>query len=156
MSELIVAGFNDGHTAYLVRGALARMQDEIQIEGHGVAVVHRLEAGTVAIREAIDLSSEGELNQAFWKTLMGLVFSSSGTDKARDVPERLAAIGIDATFLANISWRVRPGTLAVAVIAGEAARDRVIGILQGFRAEITRTRLIGDDRKQWMDRLSGD
>jgi uncharacterized membrane protein len=156
MSELIVAGFDDAHTAYLVRGALARMQDEIPIEGHGVAVVHRRESGTVAIREAIDLSSEGELSEAFWKTLMGLVFSPSGTDSARDVPERLAAIGIDATFLAGVSRRVRPDTLAVAVIAGEAARDRVIGILQGFRAEITRTRLIGDDRKQWMERLSGD
>ena len=48
------------------------------------------------------------------------------------------------------------GTLAVAVIAGEAARDRVIGILQGFRAGITRIRLIGDDRKEWMDRLSAN
>jgi uncharacterized membrane protein len=86
---------------------------------------------------------------------MGLVFSPSGADSARDVPERLAAIGIDATFLAGVSRRVRPDTLAVAVIADEAARDRVIGILQGFRAEITRTRLIGDDRKQWMERLSG-
>jgi hypothetical protein len=36
MSELIVAGCDDAHTAYLVRGALAQMQDEIPIEGHGV------------------------------------------------------------------------------------------------------------------------
>ena len=156
MSELIVAGFNDAHTASLVRGALARMRNEIPIEGPGVAVVHRREAGKVAIREAIDLSSEGELSEAFWKTLMGLVFSPSGTEQARDVPERLAAIGIDARFMASVSRRVRPGTLAVAVIAGESARDRIIGILQGFRAEITRTRLIGDDRTQWMDRLSGN
>ena len=156
MSELMVAGFHDAHTAYLVRGALARMKDEIPIEGHGVAVLHRREAGTVAIREAIDLSSEGELSEAFWKRLMSLIFTPSGTDTARDVPERLAAIGIDATFIAGVSSRVRPGTLAVAVIASEAPRDRVIGILQGFRAEITRTRLIGDDRKQWMDQLSGN
>jgi uncharacterized membrane protein len=156
MNELIVAGFGDAHTAYLVRGALARMQHEIPIEGHGVAVVHRQEAGAVAISEAIDLSSEGKLSEAFWKRLMGLVFSPSGTDQVRDAPERLAAIGIDATFMADVSRRVRPGTLAVAVVAGEAARDRVIGILQGFRAEITRTRLIGDDRKQWMDRLSAN
>ena len=65
-------------------------------------------------------------------------------------------IGIDDPFIAGVSRKVRPGTLAVALIAGEAARDRVIGILQGFRAEITRTRLIGDDRKQWMDRLSAN
>jgi uncharacterized membrane protein len=154
MSELIVAGFGDSHTAYLVRGALARMQDEIPIEGHGVAVVQRLREGAVSIRGAIDLSAEGALSEAFWKRLMGLVFSPSGTDSARDVPERLAAIGIDATFMAGVSRRVRPGTLAVAVIADEAARDRVIGILQGFRAGITRIRLIGDDRKEWMDRLS--
>ena len=156
MSEFIVAGFDDAHTAYLVRGALARMQDEIPIEAHGVAVVQRREAGTVAIREALDASSDGELSETFWKTLMGLVFSSPGTDQARDVSERLAAIGVDATFIADVSRRVREGTLAVAVIAGEAARDRIIGILQGFRAEITRTRLIGDDRTQWMDRLSGN
>jgi uncharacterized membrane protein len=156
MSELIVAGFDDAHTAYLVRGALARMQDEIPIEGHGVAVVHRREVNTVAIREAIDLSSEGELSGAFWKRLMGSIFSLPGTDLARGLPERLAAIGIDATFMAGVSRRVRPGTLAVAVIAGGVARDRVIGILQGFRADITRTRLVGNDRKHWMDRLLVD
>jgi len=158
MSELIVAGFDDVHTAYLVRAALARMQGDVELEGNGVAVVHRRDASTVAVREAIDLSSEGELNEAFWRSLMGLLFRpalSPSEDAAPDVPEQLAAIGIDASFMAGVARRVPPGTLAVFVIASETSRDRLIGILQGFGAAITRTRLIGDDRTIWMDRLSG-
>jgi uncharacterized membrane protein len=156
MSELIVAAFNDAHTAYLVCGALARLHDEIPLKEHSVVVVRRLDSAEVAIREAVDLSSEAQLSEAFWKTLMGLVFLPSGTDKVRDVPEKLAAIGIDDAFIAGVSRKVRPNTLAVALIAGEAAGDRVIGILQGFRGQITRTRLTGNDRKQLMDVLAGE
>ena len=41
VSDLIVAEFDDAHTAFLARAALARLQRELPLPGHDVAVVTR-------------------------------------------------------------------------------------------------------------------
>jgi len=157
MSELIVAGFEDAHTAFLARAALARLQKEIGLHGHDVAVVSREENGEVTVREAIDLNGKQVLHEAFWKTLAGRLFMAppDGIDSSEPPLTGLASIGIDDRFIAEAGKRVGPGSSALLVLVSETTRDRVLGLLRGFGGKTKRCRLIGDDREQWLDTLAG-
>jgi uncharacterized membrane protein len=157
MSELIVAGFEDAHTAFLARAALARLQKEIGLNGHDVAVVSREENGEVTVREAIDLNGRRALHEAFWKTLAGRLFAAppSRFDGDETPSGGLAAIGIDDRFIADVENTVVPGSSALLVLVSETTRDRVLGLLRGFGGKTKRCRLIGEDREQWLDRLAG-
>ena len=72
MSDLIVAGFGDAHTAFLARAALARLQGELSLPGHDLALMTREAGGEIALQEAIGLGGERETPPTFWKTLVSL------------------------------------------------------------------------------------
>ena len=155
MSELIVAGFEDGHSAFLARAALARLQKECAINGCDVAVVSRGEKGDVTLREAVELNGHRALHEAFWKTLVDLLFfphrlSRDGTSLAR-----MTVIGIDERFIAETEKTVVPGSSAILILVSGTTRDRVLGVLRGCGAKTKRTRLIGEDREQWLHQLLG-
>jgi len=155
MSELIVACFEDGHTAFLAAAALARLQKELSINGHDVAVVSKAETGEVTVREAVDLNGHRSLHEAFWKTLVDLLFFPVPLGSAETSSARLSAIGIDDGFTADTRKAVMPGTSVILVLVSETARDRVLGTLRGFGARTRRCRLIGESREQWLHQLSG-
>ena len=158
MSNLIVAGFNDAHTAFLARAALARLQRGLSLPGHDLAVVTRDDGGEIALQEAIGLSGEGEMHPTFWKTLVDLLLAPGpSTGTGRDpTSAKLAAIGIDATFRSHLAEQVRANTSALLVLVpGPAIRDHVLGVLRGFQGEVMRTELTGDDREVWRRTLLG-
>ena len=158
MSDLLVAGFDDAHTAFLAGAALARMQQDLALDRQDVAVATREESGAISVREAVEVASGAEHHKAFWQTLVGLLLPASGpeeTDDAAEASARLASIGVDETFASCVAKTVRPDTSAVMVLATSDARDRVIGILRGFKAHIEKTPLCGEDRRQWIEQLSG-
>ena len=158
MSDLIAAGFDDGHTAFLARAALARLQTELPLPGHDLALVTWAEGGEIALQEAIDLSGERKMPPTFWKTLVNLILapgpSMGASGDARSA--KLAAIGIDATFRSRLAEQVQAETSALFVlVTGPAIRDQVLGVLRGFQGEIMRTELAGDDREVWRRTLLG-
>ena len=159
MSELIVAGYEDVHTAFLASAALARMQKEFAMNRHDMAVVALEEGGEVSVREAVTVTEGEALHKTFWKTLAGLLFSNPSLDDAKEADvsiARLSAMGLDDRFIAGVADKVKPGTAAVLVVANEpATRDRVIGILRGFSGRITRARLTCEDSKQCLGKLLG-
>ena len=59
MSDLIVAGFDDAHTAFLARAALARLQTKLSLPMHDLALVSRDEAGRVSLSEAAFIADPG-------------------------------------------------------------------------------------------------
>ena len=152
MSDLIVAGFDDAHTAFLARAALARLQSELPLPGHDLALVTWAEGGEIALQEAVDLSDERKMHPTFWKRLVNLLLAPSPSTGTGDDPPsaKLAAIGIDAAFRNDFTEQVRAESSALLVLStGPVTRDRVLGVLRGFQGEITRTELIGDDREMW-------
>ena len=110
MSDLIVARFDDAHTAFLARAALARMQDELSLTGHDLAVVTREAGDEVTLQEAIHLSREREMHPTFWETLLCLLFApgSSPATGGEATSASLTAIGIDPAFRARFAEHVRP------------------------------------------------
>jgi uncharacterized membrane protein len=84
MRDLLVAGFDDTHTAFLAAAALSRMQNEFALSGHDMAVVCRQENGEVSVREAVDITSGAEHHKAFWQTLTRLLFPVADANRTND------------------------------------------------------------------------
>jgi len=158
MSNLIVARFDDAHTAFLARAALARLQGELSLPGRDLAVVTREAGGEMALQEAIGLSGERELRPTYWETLVSLLFApgpSTGVGGDATSAE-LAKIGVDAAFRNRLAEQVRAETSALLVlITRPAIREKVVGVLRGFHGEIMRTELTGEDREVWRRALLG-
>lgn len=144
MNELIVAGFDDAHTAFLARAALARLQETLCLPGHDVVTVTRSDGGRAAVQEIFSLSGNEETHMTFWKTLVPLFFAPEPpADKVDDaLSAQLAAVGIDSTSRHRVVQEVGQCNSALLVMAREPAmRDHVLGVLRGFRAEIAQVRL---------------
>jgi uncharacterized membrane protein len=134
-----VAGFNDPHTAFLARATLARLQKELLLTGHDLSIITRGENREVEVAMAITSDSDTETDQAFWKTLVTLIFAPEpSTDSNSDaVSAKLAAIGIDPAYRSRIDKQVGPATAALLVrVRGHAMRDKVLGVLQGCSGSI--------------------
>jgi len=156
VSNLIVARFDDAHTAFLARAALARLQKDLSLRGHDLAVVTREEGGEIVLQEAVGLSGDPEMHPTYWKTLVSLLFASASSTGAggEAVSAKLTAIGIDAAFRARLAEQVRPGTSALLVLVNRSAiREKLLGVLHGFQGEIMRTELTGDDPEVWQHTL---
>lgn len=154
MGNLLVGCFDDEHTAVLAAAALLRMHNELSLNGPDVAVVNRREDGEVSVREAIEIATGTGNHEAFWRTLVGSLLRSS-RNTPDDASARLSSIGVDSEFTTHLAGTFRPGTSAVMVLVTECALDRNIGVLQGFKAHIEKTPLVGEDRRRWLERLSG-
>lgn len=158
MSDLIIAGFGDDHTAFLVCAALARMQTEVALGGDAVAVVSRNTGGDATVRESIGLKDQRTRRETFWHTLVGQLFrgtTGNGPVRRDAAVAGLSAIGIGEKFRADVEQIVKPGTSAVAIVVTATTRDKVMGLLYGCGAKTIKSRLIGEDRKRWMASLSG-
>ena len=160
MSNLIVARFDDAHTALLARAALARLQRELPLPGRDLAVVTGEEGGEIVLQEAIGLGAERETHPTFWETLASLLFAPGPSAGAGGdaTSAKLAAIGIDAAFRSDLTGQVRAETSALlALSTGPVTRDKVLGVLHGFQGKVVLTELTGDDREVWRRaRLGGD
>ena len=158
MSELIVAGFADPHTAFLASAAFERLRDEIMTEGPGVAVVVRHMDGRITVRESIDLWTDANNHEALWRSLAGKIFAAlpqPDTTTAIDPGDALPALGISENFLREVDAVVTPETAAVIVACKAGERERIAGLLRGFGARLARTQLIGDDPQAWLATLRG-
>ena len=74
MSNLVVIGFDDGHTAFEMRAALAKMQKEYLIEMEDVVVVTKDQDGKVNLHQAANLTAAGAVGGGFWGMLIGMIF----------------------------------------------------------------------------------
>jgi uncharacterized membrane protein len=158
MSGLIAAGFDDPHTAFLARAALARLQSELPLPGHDLALVTWAEGGEIALQEAIDLSGEQKMHATFWKTLVNLLLAPGpSTGVGGDAASaKLAAIGIDETFRSRFAESVQAETSGLLVLVTRpVVRDQVLGVLRGFQGETLLTKLTGDDREDWLRSMLG-
>jgi uncharacterized membrane protein len=158
VGNLIVARFDDAHTAFLARAALARLQKDLSLPGRDLAVVTREEGGEIVLQEAIGLSGDPEMRPTYWKTLVSLLFAPRPSTAASGdaASTKLAAIGIDAAFTSHLAEQIRAETSALLVLSTRpVTRDKVLGVLRGFQGEIMLTGLTGDDPEMWRRTLLG-
>jgi uncharacterized membrane protein len=142
--QIIVIGFDDPHTSFLARAALARLQKELGLPSHDLATINRGKEGEVDVHQSTNIGGGMDGRAAFWKALADLLFTpglSAGT--ASDASSAIVAeIGIDRAFTSRAAEQLRSSKSALLVLVrGVAMREQLLGVLHGFQGEIMRTPL---------------
>jgi uncharacterized membrane protein len=152
MSSLVVLAFEDTDGAEAMREKMYDIQRRKLITLDDAAVVVRKENGKTKVKQAHSLVGAGALGGAFWGMLIGLLFfapwlgliagASSGA-----IAGKLGDIGVDDSFIKEVSETIEPGHSALFLLARDAKLERVKEELEGFRHEfsIIQTNLSPED-----------
>lgn len=160
MSNLVAIEFPDEHTAFAVRGELAKMQKQFLIDMADVVVVTRDEKGKVKLHQAVNLTLTGVVGGSFWGMLLGIIFlnplmGAAAGAVAGALSGKLSDIGIDNKFMKELSKDFTPGASALFVLFRQATEDKVLERLQGFKGKVLKTSLSIDDENRLRQVLEG-
>lgn len=153
MSNLVVIGFDNEHTAFEMRAELVKLQKEYLIEMEDVVVVTKDDKGKVKLHQAVNLTAAGAVGGTFWGMLIGLIFlnpllgAAIGAG-AGALSGKLSDIGIDDKFIKELGETITPGTSALFVLVRKATQDKVLDDLKGFKGKILKTSLSADEEEK--------
>jgi uncharacterized membrane protein len=142
MSNLVVIGFQDEHTAFDMRAELAKLQKEYLIEMDDVVVVTRNEKGKVKLHQAVNLTAAGAAGGTFWGMLIGMIFLNPLLGAAIGAGSgalsgKLTDIGINDNFMKELGATLQPETSALFVLVRKATGDKVLERLGAFKGKGT-------------------
>ena len=149
MSNLVVIGFNDEHTAFEMRAELVKLQKEYLIEMEDVVVVTKNDEGKVKLHQAHNLTAVGAVGGAFWGTLIGMIFlnplvGAAVGAGAGALSGKLKDIGISDDFVKELGETITPGSSALFVLVRKATPDKVLEELKRFKGKVLKTSLTKD------------
>ena len=149
MSDLVVIGFENEHTAFEMRAALARLQKEYLIDMEDVVVVTKDDKGKVKLHQAVSLTAAGAVGGSFWGMLIGLIFLNpllgvAVGAGAGALSGKLSDIGINDTFMKELGETIHPGTSALFILVRKVTPDKVLDQLKGFKGKVLKTSLTAD------------
>jgi uncharacterized membrane protein len=142
MSNLVVIGFQDEHTAFDMRATLAKLQKEYLIDMEDVVVVTRNEKGKVKLHQAVNLTAAGAAGGSFWGMLIGMIFlnpllgAAVGAGSGA-ISGALTDIGIDDKFMKELGGTLQPETSALFVLVRKSTPDKVLERLEEFKGKGT-------------------
>lgn len=153
MSNLVVIGFDDEHTAFEMRAALAKLQKEYLIEMEDVVVVTKNDKGKVKLHQAVNLTAAGAMGGTFWGMLIGMIFLNPIAGAAIGagagaLSGKLRDIGISDKFMKELGETFQPETSALFVLVRKATPDRVLEGLKGFKGKVLKTSLTKDKEEE--------
>jgi uncharacterized membrane protein len=140
-NELIAIGFDDTHTVFLARVALARLQKELGLSVHDMAIFTREADGGVAVQQVVNLGDSAEKSSTIWEVLADLLFTPGpSSDTVSDVELARFGIGdIDRARTSRIAEQFRSRESALLVLVRSLPmREKVLGVLNGFQGETVR------------------
>jgi uncharacterized membrane protein len=160
MSDLVVIGFDDEHTAFEMRAALAKLQKEYLINMEDVVVVTKDEKGKVKLHQAVNLTAAGAVGGTFWGMLIGMIFlnpllGAAVGAGAGAIGGKLSDIGVDDKFMKELGETFQPGTSALFVLVRKVTPDKVLDALKGFKGKVLKTSLTADKEEELQAVLSG-
>lgn len=152
MSNLVVVVFNDETTAFDMRTALAKMQQEYLIEMEDAVVVTKDAAGKVKLHQAVNLTASGAVGGGFWGMLIGMVFlnpllGAAVGAGAGAVAGKLTDLGINDAIMKELAERFQAGSSALFILVRKATPDKVLEGLKQFagKGKVLQTSLTRDD-----------
>lgn len=159
MSDLVIIGFNDEHTAFEMRAALAKMQKEYLIDMEDIVVVTRDDNGKVTLHQAANLTAAGAVGGTFWGMLIGMIFLNPLLGAAVGAGSGalagfLSDIGISDQFMKDLGSTLRPGTSALFVLFRKMTSDKVLEKLRQFNGKVLQTSLTRDAEEALRQALS--
>ncbi len=146
MSNLVVIGFDEEHTAFEMRAELVKLQKEYLLEMEDVVVVTKNEEDKVQLHQAVNLTATGAVGGSFWGMLIGMLFLAplAGAAVGAGVGAlsgKFTDIGIDDKFMKELSGTLTPGTSAIFVLVRKATPDKVLERLKEFNGKVLQTSL---------------
>ena len=161
MSELVVIGFDDEHTAFEMRAALVKLQKEYLIKMEDVVVVTKDEKEKVKLHQAMNLTAAGAAGGGFWGMLIGMLFlnplvGAAVGAGAGALSGKFADMGIDDKFMKQLGETFKPGNSALCVLVREATPDKVLEALKQFNGTVLKTSLTHDKEETLQAALSAD
>jgi len=160
MSNLVVIGFEDEHTAFAMRAELGKMQKEYLIDMEDVVVVTKDDKGKVKLHQAVNLTATGAVGGTFWGMLIGMLFlnpllGAAVGAGAGAISGKLSDIGVDDNFMKKLGETFTPGTSALFVLVRKATPDKVLEGLKGFKGKVIQTSLTKDKEDELRKVLEG-
>ena len=154
MSTLVAVVFNDESTAFEMRAALARMQNQYLLEMEDAVVVTRDPKGKTKLHQAVSLTGVGAAGGAFWGMLMGLLFLNPLLGAivgagAGAIAGKFRDLGLDDRMMKDIGDSLKPGTSALFVLLRKVTADKVLDGLKPFvgKGKVFQSSLNKDDEK---------
>lgn len=161
MSTLTVWKFRSADGAENVETALKSLQKEGLLRILDAAVV-TWPAGRSKpkTKQLINLVGTGALSGTFWGMLFGLIFlmpllGAAIGAAAGALGGRLADIGIDDEFIAEVKEKVTPGTSALFLLTMDEVPSRISESLPGDGAELLHSNL-DTEREAKLREIFGD
>ena len=146
MSELVVIGFDDEHTAFEMRGALTKMQKEYLIEMEDIVVVTKDKKGKVKLHQAVNLTAAGAAGGGFWGMLIGMIFLNPLAGMAVGagagaISGAMSDIGVNNKFMKDCAQALTEETSAIFILVKKATPDKVLEGLKQFEGKVIQTSL---------------
>jgi uncharacterized membrane protein len=150
MSSLVVLAFDTEDGAEQMREKMYDFQRRELITLDDAAVMVRRENGRAKVKQAHSLVGAGALGGAFWGMLIGLLFFAPWAGllagaAAGAVSGKLGDIGIDDSFIEEVSETVEPGHSALFLLTRDANLDRIAEETDDTDFEIIETNLSPDE-----------
>jgi uncharacterized membrane protein len=155
MSTLIAVVFEDDESsAFEMRGALTKMQNQYLLAMEDAVVVTRDPDGKTKLHQAVSLTSTGAIGGGFWGMLIGLLFLNPLLGAAVGagvgaISGYFTDIGIDDKWMRNIGASMKPGSSALFVLIKKMTADKVLEGLKPFvgKGKVFQTSLSKDDEQ---------
>jgi len=140
MSSLVVLAFEKMDGAEAMRERLYDLQKRELLTLEDAAVVVRQENGHAKVKQAHSLVGAGALGGAFWGMLVGLLFFAPWLGLVAGaaggaLSGKLADIGIDDSFIDEVSETIEPGSSALFLLTRDAQLERIEAELADFEYE---------------------
>lgn len=154
MSTLVAVVFNDESTAFEMRAALVKMQQQYLLEMEDAVVVTRDPNGKANLHQAVSLTAAGAVSGGFWGMLIGLIFLNPFLGAligagAGAISAKFRDIGVDDNMMKEVGESLKPGTSALFVLLRKVTADKVLDGLKPFvgKGRVYQSSLSKDDEK---------
>jgi uncharacterized membrane protein len=160
MATLVAVVFDDESTAFEMRAALVKMQNQYLIQMEDAVVVTRDPDGKTKLHQATSLTAAGAVSGAFWGMLIGLLFlnpllGAAVGAGAGALSAKFHDIGLDDKMMKDTGDSMKPGSSALFVLLKKITADKVLDGLKPFvgRGRVFQSSLSKDDEKALRDAL---
>lgn len=154
MTRLIAVVFHDESTAFEMRAALTKMQNQYLVELEDAVVVTRDHKGKIKLDQAVSMTAAGAASGAFWGMLIGLLFfnpllGAAVGAGAGALSGKFSDLGVDNNMAKQLGDELTPGSSALIVLLRKVTADKVLDGLKQFagKGRVFQTSLNKDDEK---------
>ncbi len=154
MSTMVAVVFEDEYSAFEMRAALGKMQNQFLLDMDDAVVVTRDNRGKTKLHQASSLTAAGAIGGGFWGMLIGLIFLNPLLGAligagAGALAGKFREVGLDDRMMGDLRAALHPGTSALFVIVRNVTVDKVMDGLKQFagRGKVFQTSLNKDDER---------